>query len=159
MSIPQVSGCFPLAPFSSMPAARPVGEVNQAVAIVNLDLQHPQKLKSEDAGDLGARALADIGQIEAHDIQVLLREPAKLKRCFVSTVNVGHSPADSLDMHVGVGSDLGDLASRPRGKEVGPSACIDQKQHWLRVVDLGSDQECMAKVEDRSPAFHLWSDV
>jgi hypothetical protein len=64
--------CFEWKCFSSMPPAGVIGEVNQAIAIVNLDLQHPQQLEPKNAGDFGARVLADLGQIEAHDIQVLL---------------------------------------------------------------------------------------
>lgn len=118
---------FPAA-FSStrgLPPARVVGEVNQSISIIDLDLQHPQKFKPKDARDLGTRVLADLGQIEAHDILVLLGEVAKSKRCFVSTVNVGHSPAESLYVHIGVGADLSDLATGPCGEKVERRACID----------------------------------
>src|ERR1035438_10571911 len=78
-----------------LPLARLIGKVNQSVAIVDLDVQHPQNLKPQNAGDLGARVPAEVGQIEGQDILAVLGEAAKSECCFVGPVNLGHRSTNS----------------------------------------------------------------
>src|SRR5437899_9657762 len=92
---PTLSKCSISGWFSALFAV--VDEINQAVAVVNLDVKEPQGSESEDAGNLGSRMFADRRHVDRQNVLVLLFEVGKVNLCFVGAVDLLDFAADAAN--------------------------------------------------------------
>src|SRR5438270_7778764 len=97
---------------------RIVKKIHQSVTIVDLHLHKPQCAESEDAGDFRARAVADVGKIDGHDVLVLLAEVSKLQSRLIRPRDLIHSSAYSFHSAVRIAIDLCDLSRSLRRHQV-----------------------------------------
>src|SRR4030088_1681153 len=75
-------------------------EVDESVAVIDLDVEETEQDEAEKPGNLGAAALADRSSVERQHILIFLTQAAELKHGFIGAVNVLDRPADPLHAHV-----------------------------------------------------------
>ena len=65
-------------------------EIDEAVAVINLHVQHAKQREAQGAGDLGADVIAESGEIESENVLILLADVSELQDGFVGAVKSKH---------------------------------------------------------------------
>src|SRR6202795_1715317 len=92
-------------------------EVNEGVAVIDLDVEETEQDEAEKPGNLGAAALADRTGVERQHILIFLTQATELKHGFIGAVNVLNRPTDALHDHIRIAVHLRDFPRRLRSEE------------------------------------------
>ena len=103
---------------SAAPAFRIVTEVDQRVAIVNLDVKEAQCGEAEKPGNLRTDAVAHRSKIERCHVLIFLLQMPELQDGLIGGEYLVDAPADAFHSRIGIPVDFGDFAGRSRRNEV-----------------------------------------
>src|ERR1700722_1996445 len=153
--------CCPIPKSSKLAIAADggVGEIYQAVAVVDFYVEQDQHAEAEGAGDFGAERFADVVEAESDQALAILFEMGESEVGFVRDVDVFHIPAQALHAEVIIAVNFGDLFGGRRGDGVVECSGIHGEKHVGGVVFFGGNQQHVAEAENRRVALHLGSEV
>ena len=69
-----------------------VTEVNDAVAVIDADVQQAKRAKPQNSGDFRAHIVAELGEVEGDHVLILLAQVAKLQKRLIRAVHLLHRP-------------------------------------------------------------------
>jgi len=112
-------------------------ESDQAVAVVDLNLQHLQHLEAVYPGHLGVGVVTDVAHIQGEYVIHSLPVARKLQDYVLGSIYLFDLPTDSLDFG-GVGlPHFADHSSQIQRDHVLERADINQEKNWALVIHLG----------------------
>src|SRR5882724_1610310 len=112
--------------------------INQAVAVVDLDVEHLEHSEAEESGDFCPGMTAEGGEVNGDGVNVRLLEAAETQRDF-GAVHFFHVAAKATNAVAKARLHLGDLTSRADCENVVESAGVEDKKCWRRIVNIGGD--------------------
>src|ERR1700683_2102636 len=135
------------------------GEIDETVAVIDLNVQQNQHAKTERAGNLRTETIADVVHVESNEILAVILEMSKLEVSFFGAIHVTHFTAESLDLKIIVAAYLGHLFGGVRRNGVVKRSGIDQKKHRRGIIHFRGNQQCMTEPKNGRIHFHVRRNV
>ena len=110
-------------------------ESDQAVAVVDFNLQHLQHFEAVYPGHLGMSAITDVAHIQRQDVIHSLPVARKLQDYVMGSVYLFDLPTDSLDFGGVSLPHFADHSSQIQRDHVLERAGIDQEKNWALEPD------------------------
>jgi hypothetical protein len=107
---------------------RIVAEVNQPIAIIDLDIEQTQHLEAKYSRDFSAHMVADMSKVKGNQILVVVSNVSESDDGPFGTVDLVHIPRNSLNFHQRIVVDMGYLSGSGEGNLVIEAARVKKEE-------------------------------
>lgn len=136
-----------------------VDEVNEVVAVVDLEGEGAKGGGAEDAGELDACSATDAGGIEGQHAGGGVAQAGEAEGKGAGAEGLFHFAGDAHRVREGSGSVAADPLGDGGRDDVHMGAGVDKEEADGPVFEADGDDEAMAGAEDFGPGGHGWVDV